>query len=123
MPDQVPTLAALAPFASGVTRIRNVAHLRFKESNRLAVMCRELERVGVPARELADGLEVPGIWSDKVPKPSPVVIDPEGDHRIAMAFAVLGLRRGGVAIAHPEVVEKSFPAFFEELERWTRARG
>lgn len=123
MPDQVPTLAAVAPFASGVTRIRNVAHLRLKESDRLAVTRRELTRVGVPARELPDGLEIPGIWSGGVPKLPPVVIDPEGDHRIAMAFAVLGLRRGGVAIAHPEVVEKSFPSFFEELEQWTAGRG
>ncbi len=120
MPDQVPTLAALAPFAAGITRIRNVAHLRLKESDRLAVTRRELERVGVPVRELADGLEVAGIWAEGVPKLPPVVIDPEGDHRIAMSFAVLGLRRPGVAIAQPSVVGKSFPGFFEELLRWLR---
>lgn len=117
-PDQVPTLAALAPFAAGLTRIRNVAHLRLKESDRLAVTVRELRRLGVPARELPDGLEVPGVWADVPPPPTRVTIDPEGDHRIAMSFAVLGLRRGGVSIATPRVVEKSFPGFFEELERW-----
>ncbi len=117
MPDQVPTLAALAPFARGTTRIRNVPHLRLKESDRLAATAGELRRLGVPAEELPDGLRVPGVWAESAGPPHPVVVDPHGDHRIAMSFCLTGLRRGGVRIAHPEVVAKSYPAFWSDLER------
>jgi len=117
LPDQVPTLAALAPFARGTTRIRNVAHLRIKESDRLAAMARELGRLGVPVEERPDGLVVPGVWADGPPPepPSPIRVDPHGDHRIAMSLAVTGLRRPGTLIAHPEVVAKSYPGFWRDL--------
>lgn len=124
MPDQVPTLAALAPFASGVTRITNVPHLRIKESDRLAAMARELGRVGAKVQELADGLVIPGIWhgagapdGPKVPT-NPVDIETYGDHRIAMSMALVGLRRPGLRISHPGVVAKSYPAFWKDLESW-----
>jgi 3-phosphoshikimate 1-carboxyvinyltransferase len=119
IPDQVPTLAALAPFARGTTRIRNVAHLRVKESDRLAAMAGELRRAGATVEELADGLVIPGVWADAAPPAEPVTIDAHGDHRIAMAMAVAGLRRPGLAIAAPRVVAKSWPGFFAELARWT----
>ena len=122
IPDQVPTLAALAPFAQGTTRIRNVPHLRIKESDRLAAMARELGRIGAPVEELEDGLVIPGVWADGVPGApaagetgDPVRIDPHGDHRIAMSLAVAGLVRPGVAVAHPEVVGKSYPGFWNDL--------
>lgn len=115
MPDQVPTLAALAPFARGVTRIVEVPHLRIKESDRLRAMATELARLGVPVRELADGLEVQGAWAEASPPADPVVVETWGDHRIAMSLALVGLRRPGVRIAVPGVVAKSYPGFWEDL--------
>jgi 3-phosphoshikimate 1-carboxyvinyltransferase len=118
MPDQVPTLAALAPFARGTTAIRNVPHLRIKESDRLAAMARELGRAGAVVEERADGLVIPGVWADvalaELPR-TPVSVDPHGDHRIAMSMALVGLRRPGLRIAHPEVVAKSYPRFWDDL--------
>lgn len=123
LPDQVPTLAALAPFARGVSRIRGVPHLRIKESDRLHAMAVGLGRLGVPVEELPDGLVIEGCWAEE---PSgtvartdvvvPVVLDPVGDHRIAMSLALVGLRREGVAVADPEVVGKSYPAFWRDLD-------
>lgn len=117
IPDQVPTLAALAPFARGTTRIRNVPHLRLKESDRLRAMASGLLAVGAEVSELPDGLVIPGVWAQRSPKAEPVTVDPHGDHRIAMSLAVVGLRRPGVSIRHPEVVAKSYPRFFDDLER------
>lgn len=117
LPDQVPTLAALAPFARGTTRIRHVPHLRLKESDRLAVMARELARLGVAVEEQPDGLTIPGCWAPPAVPPSTAAIcDPEGDHRIAMSLALVGLRRPGVAIANPAVVAKSYPDFWRDFE-------
>lgn len=117
IPDQVPTLAALAPFARGVTRIVNVPHLRIKESDRLAAMATELQRLGVPVEELADGLVIPGVWAEGVPSGlPPVTVETWDDHRIAMSLALVGLRRGGVTIHHPRVVAKSYPGFWHDLE-------
>jgi 3-phosphoshikimate 1-carboxyvinyltransferase len=115
MPDQVPTLATIAPFARGVTRIAGVGHLRIKESDRLSALARELGRVGATVRELPGGLEIPGVWADHDPPSGMVHVDTHGDHRIAMSMAVLGLRRGGLRIDRPEVVEKSYPGFWEGL--------
>lgn len=120
MPDQVPTLAALAPFARGTTRVTRVAHLRIKESDRLAAMVEELGRLGVAVEELADGLAVPGVWAHRRPPAAPVTVDPHGDHRIAMSLALVGLRRPGVSVARPEVVAKSYPAFWQDLTRLLR---
>jgi 3-phosphoshikimate 1-carboxyvinyltransferase len=117
MPDQVPTLAALAPFAQGVTRICNVPHLRIKESDRLRAMAVELTKMGAPVVEEAAALEVQGAWAAGPPPAGPVVVDPHGDHRIAMSCALVGLRRPGVAVADPQVVEKSYPGFWSDLER------
>lgn len=116
MPDQVPTLAALAPFARGTTHIRNVPHLRHKESDRLHAMASELTRLGAVVEELPDGLIIPGVWSDAVTTDQPVAVDTHGDHRIAMSLALVGLRRPNVTILDPGVVAKSYPGFWEELE-------
>jgi len=117
MPDQVPTIAALAPFAAGRTRISGVAHLRIKESDRLAAMARELGRLGVPVLERPDGLEIEGVWAGGSGSGPPVTVDTHGDHRIAMALAIVGLRRPGVSIAAPQVVGKSYPGFWDHLAR------
>lgn len=111
MPDMVPTLAVLAAFRSGRTVISNVAHLRFKESNRLEALCRELHRVGIEASETADGLIVAGGF------PHPAVIETYNDHRIAMSFAVAGLLVPGITVADRKCVDKSFPGFWEELKK------
>jgi 3-phosphoshikimate 1-carboxyvinyltransferase len=116
MPDMVPTLAALAPFAAGTTRIRNVPHLRIKESDRLAAIASELRRAGADVEELEDGLVIPGGWAEDAPPSGSVRLSSHGDHRIAMAFAVLGLRRPGVEIAAPGVVAKSYPNFWRDFE-------
>jgi 3-phosphoshikimate 1-carboxyvinyltransferase len=117
MPDQVPTLAALAPFARGTTHIFNVAHLRIKESDRLEAMATELRKTGATVEEGPDWLRIPGVWADREPPADPVTIDPRGDHRIAMALALVNLRRRGITVAHPEVVGKSYPGFWADLER------
>jgi len=119
MPDQVPTLAALAPFARGTTRIVNVPHLRIKESDRLAAMARELTRVGAEVEELEDGLVIPGVWADREPPSTPVSVATWGDHRIAMSMALVALRRPGVEILDPGVVAKSYPDFWNDLETLT----
>ena len=119
-PDQVPTLAAVAPFASGTTRIYNISHLRIKESDRLHAMAAGLSRLGVPVEELPDGLVIEGCWAAgpgaAEAAAGPVTVDPAGDHRIAMSFALVGLRRPGVRVADPHVVGKSYPGFWEDLE-------
>ncbi|MBI3998425.1 MAG: 3-phosphoshikimate 1-carboxyvinyltransferase [Armatimonadetes bacterium] len=110
MSDQTMTLAAIAPFADGVTRIRGVGHIRHQESDRLAATATELRRIGQHVEERADGLEI-------TPQPArPALIQTYDDHRIAMAFAVIGLRVPGMAIADPQCVSKTFPDFFDRLE-------
>ncbi len=110
MPDMVPTLAVLAALRPGRSLIRNVAHLRIKESDRLAAMVSELKKTGIVAEELADGLAVTG------GTPRGATIRTYNDHRIAMSFAVLGLRTPGMRIEGEECVGKSFPGFWQTLE-------
>jgi 3-phosphoshikimate 1-carboxyvinyltransferase len=115
MPDQVPTLAALAPFARGTTRIRNVAHLRLKESDRLSAMAAELRRLGAEVEEGTDRLDIAGTWCDALPPGDRIAVDSHGDHRIAMSLALVGLRRPGVTVGSPQVVAKSYPAFWQDF--------
>ncbi len=112
-PDLVPTVAVLAAFANGKSRLTGIAHLRFKESNRLNAVVRELKRMGISARKSHDFIEVEG------GTPKPAAIQTYHDHRIAMAFALAGLKTKGVRILDAGCVEKSFPNFFEELGRLT----
>ena len=121
-PDLVPTIAALAVFASGTTRIRGVAHLRLKESDRIAAPAMELRRVGVSVNELDDGLAIHG--HGQAPDVSGICFKTHGDHRIAMSLALFGLHNrsqsatcGAVCMDHPEVVRKSFPEFWEVLRQ------
>jgi 3-phosphoshikimate 1-carboxyvinyltransferase len=115
MPDVVPTLAILAAFAQGETRIGNVEHLRIKESDRLQVVALELRKLGVTVQERADALIIRGGLLHGA------AIDAHDDHRIAMAFALVGLRVPGVEIHGAEAVAKSFPTFWEELRRLSPA--
>ncbi len=113
MPDMVPTLAVLCAFAEGVSRIENVAHLRIKESDRLYAVACGLRVLGIEARELPDGLVIYGGAPAGAPAGPVEAFD---DHRIAMAFAVAGLRLKGVVIDGAESVSKSFPEFWEIFE-------
>jgi len=112
MPDQVPTLAVVAAFARGISVIKNVAHLKSKESDRLTATVAELKKMGIDAACTDSALIVRG------GKPKGSVIDTYNDHRIAMSFAIAGLNVPGVCIRNEDCVVKSFPAFwrvFEEL--------
>lgn len=111
MPDVVPTLAAIAPLAEEPVEIRNVANLRVKESDRIAVLVGELRKLGAKAEDSLDGLRIEPGWSDV-----PATIDPHGDHRIAMSFAIAGLARGNVSIDQERVVAKSYPGFWAALD-------
>ncbi len=112
MPDMVPTLAVTALFANGKTKIENVAHLRFKESDRLYALATEMRKLGAEVTEFDDGLEI-------VPKEKYIGVEIEtyNDHRIAMSFAVAGLKIPGIKIINPGCVKKSFPDFWNEFEK------
>jgi 3-phosphoshikimate 1-carboxyvinyltransferase len=112
MPDMVPTLAAMALFAEGTTAIRNVSHLRQKESDRLQAVAQEFGLLGARVEVLSDGLIIRGGQALRG-----AVVDPHHDHRMAMSLALLGLRIPGVVITDEGCVEKSFPGFWDLWER------
>ncbi|MGH2532538.1 MAG: 3-phosphoshikimate 1-carboxyvinyltransferase [Thermomicrobiales bacterium] len=107
--DTAQTLGVIAPFAAGPTTIRGVAHMRLKETDRVAAMAAELRRLGQGVEERADGLTIH-------PAPvTPAAIQTYDDHRMAMSFAVAALRAPGVRILDPGCVAKTFPDFFARL--------
>jgi 3-phosphoshikimate 1-carboxyvinyltransferase len=107
MPDAVLAAAVTALFADGTTRIRNVGNLRIKESDRLLALETELRKLGADARADADSLViVPGDLRG-------AEIATYDDHRVAMAFALAGLKLPGVRIRDPHCVSKSWPRYFE----------
>ena len=112
-PDLAPTLAALAVYARGVTRLHSAAHLRHKECDRIAAPSTELRKLGVEVDEFPDGLAVHGLG--RAPDiPENLVFNAHGDHRLAMACALLGVgTRRAVQVDAPTVVGKSFPDFWE----------
>lgn len=110
--DEVPVLAVLAAHAEGTTRIDGASELRVKESDRIRAIVDNLKRVGASAEELADGLIVHGAGSDYAG-----TVHVHGDHRIAMAFGVLGIVTGErVRVDDPAVADVSFPEFRELLD-------
>ncbi len=111
IPDTAQTLAAIAPFASSPTRIRGIASARLKETDRLHATCAELARLGVKVEERKDGMTI-----DPCQIFRPATIRTHNDHRMAMAFSLIGLRAHGVVIENPSCVSKTFPNFFEVLE-------
>ncbi len=111
MPDMVPTLSVLAAVRPGRTIIKNVSHLRIKESNRLEALATELRKTGVKAEEMDDGLVIDGN------RPHGTDIETYDDHRIAMSFAMLGLATPGIRIEGRDCVNKSFPSFWEGLKK------
>lgn len=112
MPDQFLNLAIVAAHRRGVTRLVGGEHQRQKECDRIAVMARELRKLGVDVQELPDGLSIRGGCPLR-----PATIEPERDHRMAMAFALAGLLAPGIRIADPECVTKSYPSLWSDLAR------
>lgn len=114
IPDQVPTLAVLGALAKGPTSISGVRHLRWKESDRLACLQQELNKLGVRIQETSDGLT---ISPPDEPVSRDVLLDSHNDHRLAMSFALLGLRYDRLRLKNPDCVSKSFPDFWETWDR------
>ncbi len=114
--DTVQTLAVVALFAQGPTTIRNVGHIRHKETDRIDALAVELRKLGAVVQESADGLTIhPGSLR-------PAEIATYNDHRMAMSFALAGLRTSGVVIQNPRCTEKTYPRFFSDLESLTSRR-
>lgn len=109
--DEIPVLAAVAPYTEDGLEIRDGKELRVKESDRIAAVAANLREMGADVEERPDGLRIPGRQ-----KPHGAVLDSFGDHRIAMAFAVAALRADGeTCIQGADAAEVSFPTFFDEL--------
>ncbi len=116
MPDVVPTLAVVALFADTPTRIRNVAHLRFKESDRLQALATELSKAGGRVTQENDGISI---------HPAPLhgaLLDTFDDHRLAMSFSLIGLRVPGIRVENPACVRKSFPGYWQEFDKFSPSR-
>ncbi len=112
--DTVQTLAVVALFAHGPTTIRNVGHIRHKETDRIAALATELRKLGANVEERPDGLTI---------EPRPLhgaTIDTYHDHRMAMSFALAGLRQPGVKINDPACTAKTYPGFFQDLATLVR---
>ena len=109
--DTAQSLACVAPFATGPTRIRNVAHMRHKETDRVAAVVTELQRLGLSVEEHPDGMTIhPGPLQ-------PGSVATYDDHRMAMSFALLGLRVPGIVISDPGCTSKTYPHYFDDLDR------
>jgi 3-phosphoshikimate 1-carboxyvinyltransferase len=111
MSDTAQTLSAIAPFASSPVTIRNIEHIRRKETERIKAIVTELQRLGVRVDEFADGLT---IYPSTI---QPAAVDTYDDHRMAMAFAVIGLVVPGIRINDPGCTRKTFPDFFVRFEK------
>jgi 3-phosphoshikimate 1-carboxyvinyltransferase len=121
--DTSQTLAAVAVFAEGPTQIRNIGHVRHKETDRIRAVVTELQRLGVDAQEHDDGLTI-NPNANSSPRVRPAIIETYDDHRMAMSFALIGLRAPGIRISNPACVGKTYPAFFDDLAAACRgARG
>jgi len=108
--DTAQTLAAVAVFADSPTTVTGIGFIRKKETNRIAAVVNELQRIGIAAEELPDGFTiVPG-------RSTSAVVETYDDHRMAMSMALIGFARSGISIADPQCVRKTFPTYFEEME-------
>lgn len=108
--DQTMTLAALAIFAKTPTTIHNINHIKLQESDRIQAIMNELKKMGIICNEIDGGIVIyPGI-------PKPTVVDTYNDHRMAMAFTLVGLKVGGITIDNPTCVSKTFENYFEIID-------
>jgi 3-phosphoshikimate 1-carboxyvinyltransferase len=114
LPDMVPTVAAIAAFAEGNTIIKDIEHLKYKETNRIDTVVKNLNKIGV---ESVKGENFIKIIPNKEKKFKSTLIDPENDHRIAMSFAIFTLFNENIKILDKQCVEKSFPYFWNEFEK------
>jgi 3-phosphoshikimate 1-carboxyvinyltransferase len=111
--DEIPVLAVAACCAEGVSRIGDAAELRVKETDRLAVMARQLGAMGARIEECEDGMAITGVTALRG-----AAVDSETDHRVAMSLAVAALvARGSTSLARPEAAAVSYPAFWDDLQR------
>jgi 3-phosphoshikimate 1-carboxyvinyltransferase len=109
--DTVMSLGAVALFAEGPTTIRNVAHIRHKETDRIAALAVELRKFGAEVDEFPDGLRIH-------PRPlTGAAVDTYNDHRMAMSLALVGLRVPGVTVNNPGCVAKTYPEFWQDFEK------
>jgi 3-phosphoshikimate 1-carboxyvinyltransferase len=115
--DTAPTMAVTALFAQGPTRIRNIAHVRHKETDRIAAVATELRKLGATVDEFPDGMRI-------TPPEGPrgAAIDTYNDHRMAMSFALAGLVTPGIVINDPACTSKTYPDFFADLDQLVRPR-
>lgn len=111
MSDQAITIAALAPFADGPISVTNVGHIRYHESDRIAVICEALRQLGIRVEERQDGFTV------YPSQPKGAVLDPHDDHRQAMTYSLLALKVPGIVITNPGCVSKTCPVYFDELKK------
>ena len=117
--DTAPTLAAVAAFARGPVRATGIGFIRAKETDRIAAAVNELRRLGVDAVEEDDGFVVRPVAG----APHGGVVRTYDDHRMAMSFALIGLRVPGVAVADPGCVGKTFPGYWDALDDLRRQVG
>jgi 3-phosphoshikimate 1-carboxyvinyltransferase len=110
--DTVMTLAAVSLFASGYTRIRNIGHIRHKETDRIAALAAELRKLGASVDEQTEGLLIVPPEGGQI---NPARIATYDDHRMAMSFALVGVKAGGVTILDPGCVAKTYPGFWDDL--------
>lgn len=109
--DTAQTLAAVAVFAEGPTTIRHIAHVRHKETDRIAAVATELRKLGQQVEEFADGLAIH-------PQPvTPAVVETYDDHRMAMSFSLIGLKAEGIRIANPGCTAKTYPGYWDDLAK------
>ncbi|MCJ7733888.1 MAG: 3-phosphoshikimate 1-carboxyvinyltransferase [Anaerolineales bacterium] len=109
--DTAQTLAVVAPFATSPTRIRGIGSARFKETDRISATCTELQKIGVRVDEHKDGMTI-----YPCPEFRAANVQTYNDHRMAMAFSLIGLRVPGIVIEDPGCVSKTFPTFFDVLD-------
>lgn len=120
--DQTMTLAAIAIFAEGITEIKNIAHIRLQESDRLSAVINELHRMGIQCEEMTDLKEQTGQEGIRIypGAPMPAAIETYEDHRMAMAFSLPGTRCDGIVIKNPGCCAKTFENYFEILDEITQ---
>lgn len=111
-PDSVPTLSVVSLFAKGKTKITNIGNLKFKESNRIEVLKKELSKLGAGVITGDDFIEIHPATNYKS-----AIISPRNDHRIAMSFAIASIKVKGLRITNPNCVKKSFPDFWTEFNK------
>ena len=109
--DTVMTLGVVACFAKGSTKITNIAHIRHKETDRISALANELRKIGALVEEFPDSIII------HPAKLHGAEIETYNDHRIAMSFAIAGLKTPGITICNPSCVAKTYPDFFDDLAK------